>query len=524
MRESAYAQDLQMEYQAEVQRGLADRFLYFCLAVAALALLQAVTIGYADVIQPLWRMLLQGEQAGLAEQIRLPGAEQLFNVAQMFIDTAVYGTCAYLVWRGKLARINLDSLAVDLLRINGAIAMVAYAVITRAPSNPLGTVFQAHLIACIFMPWTWRRAVGSMLPLLALNALLVACFYGGWFEFKLVSQKLVSIGSSILILLPGAIAAFIKHTASVERFRTRFLEARYGQMSQELSAARTIHDSLFPTSGSTFGPLTLDFIYDPKKDIGGDFLFAHWVPAEHSAGEMPGDAASSAVEHSRAPSRGVLNVVLLDVTGHGITAALSVSRIEGELRRIYAEHPHTSPGQLLARLNKYVHLTMVEYSVYLTGVVIAADASEQTLRYASAGHPPIFIRRHSGKVEQLETIGPMLGVIAEADYPNAERASPFTPGDQILAYTDGAIEAIGSDGDLFGVAGVSRAVIAAPRPGHLAKAAMQSVNAYRDGAQTDDVLVVELRFAQRALSDPFTPASTSAVSDVAVPPSQQVPA
>lgn len=490
MAEANYTKDLHHEYQAEVRKLLAERFLYFCLGVAAIAVFQAMTTGYSDVIQPLWRWFLQGDQRELAEQIRLPGREQWVNVGQTLLDASIYGTAAYLAWRGKLRGKPLDKLAADLIQISGAVGMVLYAVITRAPSNSLSSVFWAHLMACAFMPWTWRQALRPVVPLVVLNAMLVAIFYGGWFDLKLISQKLVSILLSPLIILPGLAVAFIKHFASVERFRTRFLEARYGQMSRELTAARAIHDALFPATASTYGPLMLEYQYTPKKEIGGDYLFARAVPRPATNGTASNDRSDV-----------LLHLVILDVTGHGISAALSVNRIHGELERLYGEQPTIAPGQVMQALNRYIELTMSAHAIFVTGIVVTIDPAADTVTYSAGGHPPAFVRRQNGKVEQLATTGTVLGALADSDYHAGQESTNFYPGDSLIAYTDGAIEATDAAGEQFGISGVAKALIAAPPLANLATYVSSVVDQFRIGPAGDDVLVIELRRKVKPLSE-----------------------
>lgn len=497
MAEANYTKDLHHEYQAEMRKLLAERFLYFCLGVSAVTLFQAVTTGYSDVIQPLWRWFLQGDQRELAEQIRLPGREQWVNVGQTILDAIIYGSAAYLAWRGTLRGKPLDKLAADLLQISGAVGMVLYAVITRAPSNSLSSVFIAHLMACAFMPWTWRQALRPVVPLLVLNAILVTLFYGGWFDLKLIPQKLVSILLSPLIILPGVAVAFIKHFASVERFRTRFLEARYGQMSQELTAARAIHDALFPSTASTYGPLILDYRYTPKKEIGGDYLFARAVPRPQPDGIA-----------SQNPSDVLLHLVILDVTGHGISAALSVNRIHGELERLYGEQPTISPRQVMQALNRYIELTMSAHAIFVTGIVITIDPAADSITYSAGGHPPAFIRRQSGKVEQLATTGTVLGALLDADYHAGQETTSFYPGDSLIAYTDGAIEATDAAGEQFGVSGVAKALIAAPPMANLATYVSNVIDEFRIGPAGDDVLVIELRRKVKPLAEEHPPKLT----------------
>ncbi len=153
-----------------------------------------------------------------------------------------------------------------------------------------------------------------------------------------------------------------------------------------------------------------------------------------------------------------LNVLLLDVTGHGIAAALTVNRLYGEVERLFAENPHAGPGEVLSALNKYVHLTLATHSVYVTALCLRLDQERGVLEYASGGHPPAFLCGADGRIEQLDSTAFVLGACAAPDFDPAVESRPFMPGDTLLAYTDGAIEARNSAGRMLSIAGFTKII------------------------------------------------------------------
>jgi serine phosphatase RsbU (regulator of sigma subunit) len=189
----------------------------------------------------------------------------------------------------------------------------------------------------------------------------------------------------------------------------------------------------------------------------------------------------------------------VDVTGHGIPAALTVNRLHGELDRIFAEVPETSPGEALALLNRYVHLTLSSHSVYVTALCVRVDSKRGALEYASGGHPPAFVRAVDGTVEQLDSTAFVLGACPAPDFKPEQRTVRFGPGDSLIAYTDGAIEARDSTGRYFGIVGLQK-VIAGGKSDAAAKsgdagwtgAVLSAVDRYRFGPPADDTLVVEI--------------------------------
>lgn len=331
-------------------------------------------------------------------------------------------------------------------------------------------IFVAHFFACLFLPWTPRESARPMAPLLALNALIMLVYMvlsGAWLIGTL------TIILSPLIALPGAGVCWWRHSRLREGFQTKLVYRRYGEMRQELFNARQIHESLFPKP-CLEGLARFSYRYEPMRQIGGDYLYAsHW---------------------RRDGAEPVLSLVIIDVTGHGIPAALTVNRLHGEMERIFAEEPSTSPGEVLRLLNRYVHLTLATHSVYVTAVCLRVDPNSGTLEYASGGHPPAFVRAVDGRIEELGSTAFVLGVCAANDFHSAPQSLPFGPGDVLIVYTDGAIEARDSNGRMYGIAGLRR-LISQGRPdaqGGWPAAILGEVDAFRHGPATDDTLVIEV--------------------------------
>ncbi len=265
-----------------------------------------------------------------------------------------------------------------------------------------------------------------------------------------------------------------------ERFTVRMLRGQYWEMRRELTDARRIHESLFPKTINT-GPIRLDYTYEPSCRSAG---------TTSMRGSPPPGSPTGAVEPP------AFNVVLLDVTGHGIAAALTVNRLYGELERLFAENPNARPGDVLQALNRYVHLTLANHSIYATAMCIRIDQARGSLEYASGGHPPAFLRGADGTIEELTSTALLLGAAADEDYEAAPVRHRFEVGDTLVAYTDGAIEARNEAGRALGVVGIQRILASASkqglRAGQWISAILASVEAHRDGPPSDDTLLVEV--------------------------------
>src|SRR5690606_19861581 len=134
-------------------------------------------------------------------------------------------------------------------------------------------LFASHLFACLFLPWTPRESFRPLVPLLVLNAVLSL-----WYSQSLLFTLLVIVGSP-LIGVPGALVCWWRYSRFHDRFSMAMLRRRYSELKLDLVNARQIHEGLFPAPITT-GNLRLAYIYEPMRQIGGDYLYAcHTQPA-----------------------------------------------------------------------------------------------------------------------------------------------------------------------------------------------------------------------------------------------------
>ncbi len=336
----------------------------------------------------------------------------------------------------------------------------------------LWSIFVSHFFACLFLPWTPRESIRPVVPLLVLNAVILL-FY--------VTRAPIAIPILIvlspLIAAPGAGICFWRNSRFRDSFTLNTLKGRYSEIRRELVDARRIHESLFPAPIRT-GPVRLDYRYEPMRQIGGDYLYARQITA--SAGAHAG--------------RTYTHIVLVDVTGHGITAALTVNRLHGEIDRQLGERPDASPGDLLTGLNSYLHHTLASHSVYATALCLCIDHAADALAWASAGHPPAFLRGADGTIDQLDSTTLVLGACKGDDFGANQQAVAFHRGDALVLYTDGAIECRNSAGRMLGVNGF-RALLAGlrlPVGTPCLDEMIRAVDEHRFGPIQDDTLLVEV--------------------------------
>jgi serine phosphatase RsbU (regulator of sigma subunit) len=145
------------------------------------------------------------------------------------------------------------------------------------------------------------------------------------------------------------------------------------------------------------------------------------------------------------PRPDVLYLCIGDVSGHGVAAALVVSRIHGHVRRLILEQ--RPPEQFLEEMNRAVLRILQHTYFFMTFAVFRIDLKARRIDYATAGHPAQFLLRASGKVDVLSTPNRLLGI--DADIFDAERpvdSVEFGPGDSLVLFTDGLFEVPDKEG------------------------------------------------------------------------------
>ena len=338
------------------------------------------------------------------------------------------------------------------------------------------SVFFGHLIPCLFIPWTFRESLRPAAALLIVNSLII----GNDIAQGHIAFWPWALGAVFPIagIVPGSAWCWWRERRFRKHFRTTFESKSFRKLQHELSDARRVHEALLPAP-RTHGPVRLHYVYEPMRQIGGDLLFV--FPPSHQH-EQDGVSA--------------LNLVVLDVTGHGIAAALTVNRIVGELERTFIENPDAPPGKVLSVLNRYVYSTLSKHDLYVTAICLRVDSERDTLEYASGGHPTAFLRRADGSIQVLESTAALLGILDESNYHPEPASMPFAPGDAVVAYTDGAAEARNHSDVQLGIRGVKDLLAKVAGDGRTPPdwpgEVMQRILAYRGAPPDDDTLIATL--------------------------------
>ena len=196
-------------------------------------------------------------------------------------------------------------------------------------------------------------------------------------------------------------------------------QIRLGAVESELATARTIQMSIIPRTPPRVNGIDIATIYTPAAEVAGDFFDFLRVDDDH------------------------LGVLVADVSGHGVPAALVASMLKIALATQSA-HAAT-PSLLLSNLHALFSGKLERQHITAAYAFLSSDG---TLRVSSAGHPPPLIRRAGGSVEELPTRGSVLARFA--DFQTADVPASLAPGDSILIYTDGVTEAMNGAGEMWG--------------------------------------------------------------------------
>ncbi|MFG0305456.1 MAG: PP2C family protein-serine/threonine phosphatase [Phycisphaerales bacterium JB040] len=334
----------------------------------------------------------------------------------------------------------------------------------------LGLFVFVHFIACCVFPWRPRQAMIPILIVLPVSLVSKLTIEGG----SVVPQIFLTAFVAAMTT-PGVLVSWWKHSQRLQTTSNKFLTQRYGMLRQELAYARQIHEAMFPEP-KLDGGVRFNYRYEPMRQIGGDYLHAHVVRNDDGTER--------------------LSLVILDVTGHGIPAALTVNRLYGEIDLRFADDPNLDPGALLRHLNRYVNLTLASHSIYATALCLRVDSATGEVTYASGGHPPAFLRGSDGTISELGSTTFVLGACRDEDFDARTVSVKFGSGDAIVAYTDGATEARAPSGQMLRIDGLRSALVpgpVTPEPGDWPEQLLRLVANHRGGSvPEDDTLLVEI--------------------------------
>ncbi len=196
-------------------------------------------------------------------------------------------------------------------------------------------------------------------------------------------------------------------------------ERRLLSIESELEIARQIQASILPTSIPEVSNLRIAASYQPMTAVAGDF-YEFIQMDQHRVG-----------------------VLVADVSGHGVPAALIASMIKVAAQSVVPRAD--DPPEVLRGLNRILSGQL--RGQFVSAAYLWLDTEIRQALYSAAGHPPL-LRWRGGKLERIESNGLLFGVTPDYDYPVCDIR--LDPGDRFLLYTDGVTEPENALGDSFG--------------------------------------------------------------------------
>jgi serine phosphatase RsbU (regulator of sigma subunit) len=220
---------------------------------------------------------------------------------------------------------------------------------------------------------------------------------------------------NLLTVLANVAAIRIEHELLQQ------LREQEERRTQDLKQAAEIQRGILPRGAPAVAGVDLAGHNAPSRTVGGDYYDFITYPD------------------------GRVAVVLADVAGKGMSAALLMSNLQARVQ-ILAEDPSDLAG-LMQRLDQSIAANSPE-NRFVTMFFGLIDPAAGSLDYSNAGHNPPLLIRKSGEQEPLEAMGTVLGVIPEIGY--EEKREEFRPGDMLVIYSDGVTEAESPAGEEFG--------------------------------------------------------------------------
>jgi serine phosphatase RsbU (regulator of sigma subunit)/biotin operon repressor len=262
----------------------------------------------------------------------------------------------------------------------------------------------------------------------------------------------------------------------VEAWQRALAERREAERRslQELEIAKQFQARLFPQSQPPLRTLDYAGVCIQARQVGGDYY--DFLDLGHDRSE----------DHHSANAR--LGLVVSDISGKGIAAALLMANLQANLRSL-AAIAWDQPERLLCSVNQLFFENTID-SAYATLFFAEYEDSSRRLRYANCGHLSALLLRNDGSVERLDSTCSVLGLFEEWEC--LTRETTLSPGDLLAIYTDGVTESFHPEGEEFGehrLLDTLRRYRHLPAP-ELLSSVVKEVRGFSAGEQHDDITLI----------------------------------
>ncbi len=253
----------------------------------------------------------------------------------------------------------------------------------------------------------------------------------------------------------------------------RHAERQAMRFEDEIDLAREIQVKLLPVRVPRVAGFDIDAVYQPAREVGGDYY--DFFPIDDGGRHM--------------------GIVAADVSGKGIPGSMIMASTRMVLR--FVASGTLSAAETLSRTNAIINHD-IKRGMFVTAFYVLLDVAERSILCASAGHNPMIIARAAGGVELVNPGGIALGFDKGPLFERtiAEQRVDLAPGDRVVLYTDGIVEAMNERHEEYSPERFHRFVA-----GHAAldsrafiEALLADVEAHKGGAEaTDDITIVTFK-------------------------------
>lgn len=244
-------------------------------------------------------------------------------------------------------------------------------------------------------------------------------------------------------------------------------------LEEQVEIARQVQSKLLPDPLVQLAGVEISTVYQPSEEVGGDFY----------------DVFANAANGFAA--------VIGDVSGKGLPAALLMGVIHGAVRTADWQKTGTNHEEESRRLNRLLY-ERASGNRFASMFWCVYERHLRSLRYVNAGHClPLLVSRSNGAltIHRLEEGGPVLGLLPEATY--CSSTVTIAPGDLLVMYSDGLVEANNAEGEEYGearLAGLLRSHFN-KSTGEIRKVLMSSWKAFSPMSHVqDDLTLTIIRF------------------------------
>ncbi len=324
----------------------------------------------------------------------------------------------------------------------------------QTPNNVLVIIFFALLCFLVFRVERSFHIDALRAGVLFYSLTVLLANFGGLFKRDLSYE-------------PLGFAVYLSCLAAVLVERSTRTSEKLTALEEELTIARRIQTSILPREAPQSAGLSIAARYLPMTSVAGDFYDFLVLDASR------------------------LGVLIADVTGHGVPAALIASMIKvASASQLQAAE---QPALVMAGMNKTLCPNL--QGQFVTAAYLFLNLDTKIFRYAAAAHPRMqWLHRNELRVEAVEENGLLIGVLPVVPYTAVEHT--FCPGDRFLLHTDGLLEASDEHDEFFGEDRLRQTLLdsAALNPGDCADFILDKLAAWsgygRGRPQEDDLTLI----------------------------------